>query len=125
MVGLALHGADTAVLVFKSVCDATRWHTDQGTYSEEDPLQHLAVAVGILLLVERELVVLVVVLLEVEQDRGGLEDGEVVARAVNERRDAAVGVQLDEPRLLLRVLAKIDLLDAVDCSRLARKSKSY
>ena len=99
--------------------------SERGAHDEEDPLKHLAVIVGVRVLVERELVLLVVVLVQIEQDRGRLKHHKVIARAVNECRDAPVGVELDEPRLLLRVLAKIDLLDAVDCSRLARKSKSY
>ena len=77
------------------------------TNCEEDPLQHLAVLVRARLRVERELELGVVVLLEVEQDRGGLEDGEVVAVAVDEDGDAAVRVHLDEPWLLLRPLPDI------------------
>ena len=77
------------------------------TYCEEDPLQHLAVLVRARPRVERELELGVVVLLEVEKDRGGLEDGEVVAVAVDEDGDATVRVHPDKPWLLLRPLPDI------------------
>ena len=77
------------------------------TYREEDPLEQLAVVVRIGLAIEGELVVLVVVLLEVQQDGRGLEHIEVVAGAVDKRRDAAVRVHLDEPWLLLRPLPDV------------------
>ena len=54
--------------------------------------------------VERKLAERVVVLREVEQDRGRLEDGEVAAVRVDDDGDAPVRVQLDEPGLLLRPL---------------------
>lgn len=68
--------------------------------------------VCVILFVEAELVPLVVVLLEVEQDRGGFKDDKVVPRAVDEHGDAAVWVQLDEPRLLLDVCADVNPVDA-------------
>lgn len=70
------------------------------THSEEDPLQHLAVVVGVLLGVKPEDVVLVVVLREVKDNRGGLKYAKVTTGVVDERRDAAVWVQLDEPWFL-------------------------
>lgn len=78
------------------------------TYGEEDPLQHLAVVVRVAVPVEREEVVFVVVLLQVEHDRCGLEYDEVVARAVDKCRDASVRVQLEEPRFLLSVLPNVN-----------------
>jgi hypothetical protein len=45
-------------------------------------------------------VVFIVVLREVEKNRGGLEYFKVTTRVVNERRDTAVRVQLDEPWFL-------------------------
>lgn len=59
---------------------------------EEDPLQHLAVVIRLLLYIKRELLLLVVVLRKVQQDRSRLKDIEVVARAVRDRRDTAVRV---------------------------------
>jgi hypothetical protein len=52
---------------------------------EEDPLEHLAVVVRLGRGVERELALLVVVLAEVEEDRGRLEDVEVAAVRVDDR----------------------------------------
>lgn len=82
------------------------------THSEEDPLEHLAVVVGLRLRIKPELVVLVIVLPQVQVDRSRLEDIKVVPRAVNERRDTAVRVQLDEPGLLLDVRPDVDALHA-------------
>lgn len=134
-----------------------------GEADTQHPLQHFgAVVLPVRTrLGERELVLGVVVLLQVKQDGGGLEDGEVVAVGVDNGGDAAVGVDLrqnegeekgvaesartrekarqrgvggeemgdrrhnpegrdrpfgtdlDEPRLLLRVLANIDGMDVV------------
>ena len=82
------------------------------THSEEDPLKHLAVVVGVRLRVKPELVVLVIMLPQVQVDRRRLEDIEVVPRAVNEGRDTAIRVQLDEPGLLLDVRPDVDGLHA-------------
>lgn len=76
-------------------------------------MQLYAVVISLAGRVEAELVVLVVVLLQIEQDRRRLEDDKVVALAVNEGRDAPVWVQLDEPWLLLNIGAYVDLEDAV------------
>ena len=54
--------------------------------------------------VERELAQGVVVLREVEQDRGRLEDGEAAPVRVDDDGDAPVWVQLEEPGLFLRAL---------------------
>ena len=53
--------------------------------------------------------VLVVVLSKVQQNCAALKDIEVVTRAIGYRRDAAVGVELDVPRLFLHVLREVDL----------------
>jgi hypothetical protein len=53
---------------------------------EEDPLHHLGVVVRVRDRVEGELLLLVVVLGEVEDDRRGLEDLEVAAVRVNNSR---------------------------------------
>ena len=75
----------------------------QRTYSKEDPLQLLAVVVGLGGGIEGELFLLVIVLFQVQQNRCGLKDVEVVATSVYKDRDTAIGVELDEPRLLLPV----------------------
>lgn len=61
------------------------------THSKEDPLQLLGVLLGVLNRVPGELALLVVHLREIEQDGGGLEDGEAL---VGDGGDAAVGVDL-------------------------------
>ena len=81
------------------------------SHREEDPLKHLAPVIGVGLLVKRELVLLVIVVLKVEQNRRGLEHREVVAAAVDDDWDTAVWVQLDEPRLLLDILGDVNSLD--------------
>lgn len=96
VVGLPLHGADTAVC-------------------EEDPLQHLTVMLGLLQRVEPQLVILVIMLGQVEQDSGRFEDAEPVgtgggfACPVDEDRNTAVGVQgVDEPLFFLFVSFHVD-----------------
>lgn len=93
-------------------------HRPDAAVREEDPLQHLAPLVRVRAVRGPvELAVGVVVLREVEQDRGGLEDGEVPAGVVDERGDAPVWVDGEEPRLLLLVSREVDLLGAItdDC----------
>src|SRR5690606_12455201 len=50
---------------------------------------------------------------EVHQDRAGLEDDEAVLVMIDNRRDAAVRVELEIPRLLLLLLLERDRADAV------------
>jgi hypothetical protein len=69
---------------------------------EEDPLEHLAVVVRLGRGVERELALLVVVLAEVEEDRGGLEDVEVAAVRVDDRRAACGSSGWDSERARTR-----------------------
>jgi hypothetical protein len=76
---------------------------DVATYSKEDPLKHLAVLVVLSLGRERELVLGIIVLREVQQDRRGLVDDKVVARLIDEDGDTTIGVQLNEPVLFLNV----------------------
>ena len=66
-------------------------------------------------------------LLEVEQDRGGLEDDKVAARVIDEHWDAPVRVQLDEPGLFLDIFGDVDLLHAMasDQRELERKVSKY
>ena len=52
-------------------------------------------------------------LLKVEENSRGLEDREVVPRTVDNRRNATVGVYLDEPWFLLLSTPQIDLLHTV------------
>jgi hypothetical protein len=77
------------------------------THRKEYPLQHLAV-MGIRW-VERKDMVLVVVLSKVQQNCGALKDVEIVTRTIGYRRDAAVGVELDVPRLFLHIVRKFHL----------------
>lgn len=62
---------------------------------------------------EAELVLRVVVAGEVGQDGQRLEDGEAVAVMVDDGGDAAVGVEVCVPRLLLGVFANVDGLEGV------------
>lgn len=62
--------------------------------------------------------VLVVVLSKVQQNCGALKDVEVVTRTIGYRRDAAVGVELDIPRLFLDILREFHLEYSVICTRL-------
>ena len=54
---------------------------------------------------ECELVILIVVLPEIQQDRSGFEYGKIVAGAVDKGRDTPVRVQFGVPGLLLNALA--------------------
>jgi hypothetical protein len=87
------------------------------TYAKEDPLEHdaLVVAPGR----EEEEAFGVVLANEVEKDSGGFKDAERLwlVFAVDENRDATVGIESDEPRLLLTVGGEIDPLDAVELGR--------
>lgn len=113
VVRLALHGTNTSVLHgAKRIWSASRSrHKQIYTYCEEQPLQLLAVALRVLNGVVRELVLLVELLGEVEEDRGGLPDGEAV---VGDSGDAAVGADLEEPVGLDLVvdLADVGIADA-------------
>ena len=86
--------------------------TTRLSYHEEHPLQHLAVIIRLLAGIECELARGVIVLPEVEQDSCSLEHREVLSVGIDEHRDAPVRVQLDEPRLFLRVLGDIDGVNA-------------
>ena len=50
---------------------------------------------------------------QIHQDRVGLEHREIVGRAVDDGRDAAVAIDLEERRLLLALLADIDHFNSV------------
>lgn len=63
----------------------------------------------------------VIVLPEVDQNRSRLEHGKIVAVSVDEDGDAAVGVEPDEPWLLLRFLRNIYLVNTI-CVRAYRQS---
>lgn len=81
---------------------------------ENKPLLGLA---GLELVLEAEVVVRVVVADEVEKDGGGLEDGEGGGLVVvDEDGDAAVGVETEEPLLLLLVSGDVAAVMSVCCS---------
>lgn len=81
---------------------------------EDEPLGGLA---RLELVPEAEVVLGVVVLGEVEQDGGGLEDGEWGGLVVvDQDRNAAIGVKAEEPLLLLLVGGNIAALMLVRCS---------
>lgn len=90
---------------------------NQNTYSEEDPLQHLALLIAATL--KLELPFLIVLLYEVQQDCRTLEDGESIRLGssgigtVNEHRDSSVWVHCNEPWLFLDVRSQVNLLDTV------------
>ena len=71
-------------------------------------MQRYAVVISLGSRVEAKLVVLVIVLLQVEQDRRCLKDNEVVPLAIDERRDAPVGVVLGVFRGLLLALGEVE-----------------
>lgn len=73
----------------------------------------LGAGVVIVVNVEGELVLGIVLPGQVAQNSITLEDGEVAVVVVNQDRDAAVGVEGSEPRLLLDVLADVDGLHGV------------
>lgn len=80
-------------------------------HRKEHPLEHLAILVGLIARIERESARGVVMLAEVEQDGRSFKHCEVVPVAINQDWYAPVRVQLDEPRLLLRVLGDADRMD--------------
>lgn len=51
-------------------------------------------------------------LLQIQQDRRCLKDGEVPTVPVLQHRDAPVGIETNEPRFLLRAFRDVDLVDA-------------
>ena len=48
--------------------------------------------------------------LKVDQNSRGLEDDKIAAVRINEHRDTAIGVQLDEPWFLLNIRRDVDVL---------------
>jgi len=98
-------------VVSKVVC--LPLHGTNSAVAKEDPLEHdaLVVAPGR----EEEEAFGVVLANEVEKDSGGFKDAERLwlVFAVDENRDATVGIESDEPRLLLTVGGEIDPLDVV------------
>lgn len=68
---------------------------------EEHRLQHLGPKVIVILGIRRgrKDVFGIVVLLEVKQDGGRFDDGEVVSVGISDRRDTAVGLEFKEPWL--------------------------
>lgn len=73
------------------------------TYSEEQPLEHLAVVVGVRGRVEPVCIVLVIMLGKIQEDGRGLKDSKVSAAVVNKSGDATIRVQFNEPRFLLDI----------------------
>jgi len=70
------------------------------THSEEDPLKHFAIVIGIRRWVKPEDMVLVVMLRQIEQDRCSLENSEIATGMVDDSWDTAIRVQFDKPRFL-------------------------
>jgi hypothetical protein len=100
VVRLALHGTHTSV-------------------SEEDPLEELGVVIRARRRIEAKFVLLVIVLAEIQEDRGTLEHLETPTLAVDKGRDTAVRVDVNEPGLLLLVRGDVDVrLSARNCSAL-------
>jgi hypothetical protein len=81
------------------------------TYCKENPLQELAEVVRLRLGIKDELVISIVVLFKVQENRGGFEYSKVIAGSVDQGRYASIRIQVDEPRFLLSVLPKIYRLD--------------
>ena len=73
----------------------------------------LGAGVVIVVNLEGELVLRIVLPGQVAQNSIALEHGEVAVVMVDQDRDAAVGVEGSEPRLLLDVLADVDGLHGV------------
>jgi len=99
---LALHGRNTAMLISNSSepwLDRERGLTDD----KEDPLEGLAVLVGFLHGIERELKAFVVVVGQVQQDGGRFKDSKVVSGIVDESRNSTVGVDLEKPWFLGKI----------------------
>ena len=82
--------------------------TDRGEY----PLQHSTIFIRLSPRIEGEFERGIVVLLQVQEYRGGLKDRKIVAVAIDEDRDATVRIQLDEPGFLLCAFGDVDLVDA-------------
>ena len=72
----------------------------RGTNGKEEPLERNAVLVSIINGVKPEFEVLVVVLGKIQKDGRGFKDCKIVAGAVDEDRNASVGVQLEVPWFL-------------------------
>ena len=70
------------------------------TDDKKDPLQSLAVLIGFLYRIERELKVFVVVVSQVQQDGGRFKDNEVVSGSVDESRNSTIRVDLEVPWFL-------------------------
>jgi hypothetical protein len=87
-VGLAHHRADTAHL-------------------EHQPLQHQRAA----LCVRRHQVA--GLFRQIDQDCAGLEDGEVAGVAIDDRRNPAVRIDRNEPRLLLFAFQNVDQMRGI------------
>jgi hypothetical protein len=62
--------------------------------------------------IEDELVFLVVVFFKIQQDSSRLEHGEIIVGTIDEGRDPSIGIQFEEPRLLLDVLPELNLFNA-------------
>ena len=94
-------------------------HCQTFTYSKEDPLQRFAEVVRVSNSVESESILLVIMLLQVQQDSGSLEDDEVVTIVVYDHGDTTIRVVLGVLRSLLLVLAEVEV------DRLVRQSKLF
>jgi hypothetical protein len=77
------------------------------THCEEGPLQHLAVGVGFGGGIKPKLELFVVMLGQIQHDRGSLKDCEIVARSIDYSWDSSIWIDLKEPGLLNIVLTAI------------------
>ena len=89
---------------------------------EEEPLEESELVV---LVRHAELVLLVVLLDEVEEDRVGLPDNEVVVLVVHKRRDTPVRVQLRVLRRLLLALAEVEVNALVGEPELLKDERDF
>lgn len=78
-------------------------HGSNATHLEHQPAHHLVVQARPVLV--REGLVLVVQVGQIQHDGAGLEDAQI---PILERRDASVGVDVEEPLLLLLVGRDVD-----------------
>ena len=100
---LSLHWTYTAMLI-KAIRKMSHANQNRGTKdatdSKKQPLKHLTVVVGIVLHIKPILELLVVVLCEIEKNRGGFEDWEIAACSVDYDRNTPVRIQFEKPRFL-------------------------
>lgn len=105
---LPLHRAKTTVLCI-GISDTRREGEDDVAYTEEQPLDHLAVILWVRFGVKTEDSVFVIVVREVHEDSGGLEHAEVFFALVDEDRNPSIGIHGQEPWFLAFVTVNVVL----------------